>query len=81
MSNEELARRALDFYDIPGNEAGGSLHLLLDDDNTGNESIQFCIDFCKENGDKEGLFIAEQFLAITETEREKVLTILMGMGG
>jgi hypothetical protein len=51
------------FYEIDGNGAGGSLHIVLDDGNWDRDSIEFCVGYARENGDEAGRRFAEWLLA------------------
>ena len=48
-------------YKKPGWEAGGHLHILLDDDNYDDESVMFCLNECLKDvtnpGSSFGAFI------------------------
>lgn len=47
----------------------GSLHIVLDDDNVGDDSVRFCIEYAKEKGDAEGQRLAEILLTMSRTQR------------
>lgn len=55
-------------YSIEGCEAGGMLHILLDDDNYDDDSIAFCLIECLKNPSKPeskiGKLICEEYLTL-----------------
>lgn len=60
------------YYAKPGNFAGGGLHVVLDDGNVGDGSVQFCIDHARENGDEDGVVLGELLLRMSKTQRSKL---------
>ena len=60
-------------YDIKGCEAGGMLHILLDDDNLDDDSILWCLKECLNHPEKEetqiGKLICEEYLRLSMQER------------
>lgn len=60
------------YYDKPGNECGGSLHIVLDDGNIEDGCIVFCRDWARERGDVDGERLAEMLLQMSRTQRKKV---------
>jgi hypothetical protein len=52
--------------------AGGSLHIVLDDGNLEDGSVQFCIDSAEERGDAAGAALGRLLLQMTRTQRAKV---------
>lgn len=63
---------AVAYYAIPGNEVGGRLHIVLDDGNVDDSSVEFCRKAAMEVGDKEGERLAELLARMTTTQRQKV---------
>lgn len=55
-----------------GNEVGGSLHVVLEDGNVSNGSIEFCRKYAVENNDPDGVALAELLLGMSLTQRRKV---------
>ena len=55
-----------------GNEAGGSLHLVLDDRNVSDDDVLFCIYSAQERGDTEGGELARVLLRMSPTQRAKI---------
>ena len=46
------------YYNIPGNEAGGNLHIILDDGNN-KDFIEYCKQRAKDNGDSLGMLLCD----------------------
>jgi hypothetical protein len=55
----------------PGNIAGGSLHIVLDDRNVDNLSVKYCGRWAEERGDADGAALASLLLACSKTQRKK----------
>lgn len=70
---KHVARLIEDFYTLDGNGAGGSLHIVLDDQNIGVDSIEFCRDYASKEGDSAGYWLAILLLTLTDGEREELL--------
>lgn len=70
---KDVGRLIKDFYTLPGNGAGGSLHIVLDDGNIGVGSIEFCQRYATEHDDQAGYWLATLLLALTDEEREELL--------
>lgn len=62
---QELVRA---YYAIEGNEAGGSLHIVLDDGNKDRESVEFCVGYARENGDAAGEWLARAILLLSDSQ-------------
>jgi hypothetical protein len=60
------------YYAKPGNFAGGSLHIVLDDGNVNDGSVQFCIDYAREKGDEDGIALGMLLLRMSKTQRSKL---------
>lgn len=60
---------------IAKNLAGGSLHIVLDDKNLDESSIEFCAEYAKTNQDSEGQQLAEMLLRCSKTQRNKISKI------
>jgi len=52
------------------NNAGGNCHVVLDDGNLEVDTIQFCLEECKNANDCMGSLIMETLLEFAEEERE-----------
>ena len=50
----------------------GSLHIVLDDGNVEDSSVEFCLDFARECGDAEGERLARILLRMSKTQRLKL---------
>lgn len=50
--------------------AGGSLHIVLEDDNVSDQDVEYCRRFAQEQGDREGELLAQILLRMSEEERE-----------
>ena len=57
------------------NPSWGSLHVVLDDKNVKDGSVQFCLLLAKSNGDAEGANLAELLLKMSLTQRGKLAKI------
>ena len=56
------------YYHIPGNEAGGNLHIVLDDKNIESHHIEWCRNEASKNGDHIGVWLADQLLSLNWEE-------------
>lgn len=59
----------------PGNNVGGSLHVVLDDNNIRDSDIRWCRDYALECGDEDGVKLADLLLAMSRTQRNKITTL------
>lgn len=50
----------------------GSLHIVLDDLNTEDSHVQWCIDYATKRGDAEGAELGRLLLTMSETQRFKL---------
>lgn len=67
--SSELARAMISAYcGKPGNEAGGSLHIVLDDGNVEYKDVCFCLNRAKEKGDEDGIVLASELLRFSEDD-------------
>src|ERR1043165_8197601 len=65
----------IDFwYSLPGNGAGGVLHVLLDDGNTDCD----CGDFCREEGNTLGELLNDVIFLLTEEDRNRLINKFHG---
>ena len=55
-----------------GKWVGGSLHIVLDDGNLSNDSVDFCIDHAKETDDEAGWILATMIRSLTSTQRRSL---------
>lgn len=61
------------YYALPDNGVGGSLHIVLDDDNIENHHIQWCIEHAQEKGDVEGVRLGNLLLKASKTQRKRLV--------
>ncbi len=61
-----------EYYNKEGNGVGGSLHIVLDDGNTENRHVAFCINYARECGDEDGVKLGELLLKMSRTQRHKI---------
>ena len=54
------------------NPAWGSLHVVLDDGNVDDASVDFCIRYAKEHGDDEGTELGRILRQMSRTQRLKL---------
>jgi len=64
-----LRERVERFYVLPGNGCGGNLHIVLDDGNLEDSSIEVCRKAAEEAADREGVEIAEELRRCSWEER------------
>ncbi len=60
------------YRDTEGNGVGGSLHIVLDDGNTEDDHVKWCIEYAKERGDAAGVELGETLLRMSRTQRGKL---------
>jgi hypothetical protein len=61
-----------DYYAQPLNGAGGSLHIVLDDGNVEDGSVDHCIEFAKESGDVDGERLGQLLRSMSATQRKRL---------
>jgi hypothetical protein len=66
----EVIERFRAYHDI--HLAWGSLHVVLDDNNVGDDSVRGCVDYARETGDVEGEALAGILLTMSKTQRLKI---------
>lgn len=59
------------FRDRDENALGGNLHLVIEDGNLDDGSVQMCLDLARKNGDAIGEVIAAALLTMTEEQRDR----------
>jgi len=69
----QLIEECKKYYALPGNRVGGSLHIVLDDDNIGDNHIKYCIEYAKSKNDIEGIKLGELILKASKTQRKKLV--------
>jgi hypothetical protein len=60
------------YYAKPGNLVGGNLHAVLDDGNLADGHIEWCLARARDEGDADGVLLAELLLQMTPTQRRKL---------
>jgi hypothetical protein len=73
---EKAIKMSRAYHAMPGNGAGGSLHIVLDDGNLETCHVQFCLEWAEDRNDKPGVALAEFLLTLTEDERCEVYNSL-----
>lgn len=63
------------YYRKPGNAAGGSLHLVLDDGNLDTASIRWVLKHATDEDDADGVLIAEKLLAMSRSGRGRAVRL------
>jgi len=69
-----LIQECKKYYSKSENCVGGSLHIVLDDENIEDGHIEWCKNYAKEKGDNEGVALAELLLKATMEQREKLVS-------
>lgn len=72
----EVLGLARAYYLKPGNEAGGHLHIVLDDRNLADEDVRFCATEAERAGDLDGWALARKIELLTGTQRRKLYSDL-----
>ena len=67
-SHDDVKRLSDKFYALPGNGAGGSLHVVLDDHNWERDSVEFCRKWAADRGDVAGERFAELLLTLSDDQ-------------
>ncbi len=68
----EVLARFKAYHKLPGNEAWGALHIVLEDGNIGDDSVRGCIEWASDRGDVEGTDLARILLTMSKTQRVKI---------
>lgn len=63
---------AQSYYAKPGNSVGGSLHVVLEDDNVEDSHVELCRMIALEAGDEDGVRLADLLLRMSKTQRLKL---------
>jgi hypothetical protein len=64
---------------VRDNPVGGSLHVVLDDGNIENSSIETCLNTAKELNDERAIVLANLLLKMSRTQRKKLCHLYVGM--
>ncbi len=54
------------------NGVGGSLHIVLDDGNLEDDSVEFCLRYARDNHDIAGQNLAKVLLRMSRKQRQKL---------
>lgn len=73
-----IARQVAAFYALPGNDCGGVLHIVTDDDNIETHHVQWCLDEASAAGDIAGRALALRLLAASFLMRRRVVRRFWG---
>lgn len=57
-----------EFYSLDGNGAGGSLHIVLDDNNYERDYVRSCLGYAQEKGDLAGIRMAQLLLTLSDEQ-------------
>jgi hypothetical protein len=57
------------FYTLPGNSNGGCLHIVLEDGNTADAHVRYCVEYAIDRQDPIGAAVALFLLNVTRTQR------------
>lgn len=68
----EVAPLVREYYDMPGNGVGGSLHIVLDDQNVDDRHVDMCIGRARECGDDAGRWLGTLLYCMSKTQRLKL---------
>lgn len=60
------------YYAKPGNSAGGSLCVALDDGKVADYFVSYCLEKAEERGDRDGAAIAKVLLKMSQVQRLKL---------
>lgn len=60
------------FAKVPENNVGGCLHIVFDDGNVDDSSVQSCLDYAIERSDSLAIEVAEVLLRMSKTQRLKL---------
>jgi hypothetical protein len=68
-----LIQKSKEYYSMEGNKVGGNLHIILDDGNINDSSINFCLNQATIKGDKLGIELCKLLLLASKTQRNKLV--------
>ena len=66
----DVAKLVDEYYKT--NKTGGSLHLVLDDNNVDDSHVNYCLNVAIENNDLPGVKLAKLLLLMSKTQRLKL---------
>jgi hypothetical protein len=67
-----------DFYQLPGNEAGGPLHIVTDDDNLETYNVEWCLERAMKEQNAPAVVLAWILLQLSPTQRGKANRLATG---
>jgi hypothetical protein len=70
MTVNDVIILAREYYNF--NPGGGSLHIVLDDGNTEEDNVNYCMEYSKENGDIAGIMLARALLELSAEQRDEL---------
>jgi len=74
LVKDNLLEMISEYYALPGNEAGGPCHIVLDDFNVRDRNLEFCLKACKEENDLMGIAIIENLMLLeTKVDRWRAI--------
>jgi hypothetical protein len=68
----EIFPLVVEYTDRPKNNNGGSLHIILADQNISDSHVRWCEEYARENMDNDGVYLAEKLLLMSKTQRLKI---------
>ena len=72
-SIDQVAAIVREYYTMDGMGAGGSLHIVLDDGNTEERHVEWCLEnSCVTQNDLAGHLLAQVLLLFTEDQRDRI---------
>lgn len=57
------------YYRMDGHSMGGSLHIVLEDQNVANQNVEWCLQYALERGDYFGAALANILLRMSTSQR------------
>lgn len=69
---KDLIYLAWEHYQGAGNEAGGALHIVLDDGNVEKSHVEWCRNYAASEGDVDAVMLCDELLAVSERMRERL---------
>ena len=72
FSVREVAPWFREYRERPHNGSWGSLHIVLDDGNLGDKSVQCCIQWARERGDLDGIFLGNVLACMSRSQRGRL---------
>lgn len=70
-TTDHVTKLVAAYYTKPGNTCGGHCHIVLDDDNVGDDHVAWCLAQCEEHGDHDGAALMRLFADMSKTQRKR----------